>query len=69
MSIKFVHLAFIIICTLFSFFVGIWEVMAYTENSGGEHLGVGVFFVLLGIGLAIYGAHFFKKWRKAGFFL
>ncbi len=66
MSIKFFHLFFIVVCTLFSFGVGGWCVVTRGDTT---ILVTGIIFLLLGAGLAVYAVYFFKKWRKEGFFL
>jgi len=64
MSIKFVHLAFMTICTLFCLAVGIWGL---AKDAG--LLAIGLIFITSGLALFGYTIHFFRKWRNKGFFL
>jgi len=68
MSIKFFHLFFIVLCTLFSLAVGGFMVGGMSAG-GAANTAMGVLFLVLGVGLLVYAVHFYNKWKSAGFFL
>ena len=68
MSIKLFHLFFIVVCTLFSFAVGVWSIVNHGNTADNAVLVSGILFLILGCVLAVYGVFFFNKWKKTGFF-
>ena len=67
MSLKAFHLFFISISVLLSLAVGGWGIQSYLTNSDGVGILVGLFFILLGIGLLFYEMSFIRKFKHVSY--
>jgi heme A synthase len=64
MSLKAIHIVFIIASTLLSIFFGIWAVREFLGPEGGpEHLLYGVLSIAALVGLVFYGRYFLRKMK------
>ncbi len=59
MSLKHFHFLFIVVAALFCFGFGAWALMARDLDSGIR--GMGIFSLVLGLALTVYGIWFRKK--------
>lgn len=62
MSLKHFHVVFIVFAVLLSFGFGAWALMATGQSTGMR--GVGVFSLVLGAGLTVYGIWFYRKYAS-----
>ena len=67
MSLKAFHLFFISVSVLLSLAVGGWGIQSYLTNSDGVGILVGLFFILLGIGLVFYEMRFIRKFKHVSY--
>ena len=67
MSLKAFHLFFISISVLLSLAVGGWGIQSYLTNSDDVGILVGLFFILLGIGLVFYEMRFIRKFKHVSY--
>ena len=67
MSLKAFHLFFISVSVLLSLAVGGWGIQSYLTNSDGVGILVGLFFLLLGIGLMFYEMSFIRKFKHVSY--
>ena len=67
MSLKAFHLFFISVSVLLSLAVGGWGIQSYLTNSDGVGILVGLFFILLGIGLMFYEMSFIRKFKHVSY--
>ena len=67
MSLKAFHLFFISISVLLSLAVGGWGIQSYLTNSDDVGILVGLFFLLLGIGLVFYEMRFIRKFKHVSY--
>ncbi len=67
MSLKAFHLFFISVSVLLSLSVGGWGIQSYLTNSDGVGIRVGLFFILLGIGLLFYELRFIRKFKHVSY--
>ncbi|MGA7159360.1 MAG: hypothetical protein WBZ48_00020 [Bacteroidota bacterium] len=67
MSLKAFHVFFISVSVLLSFGVGGWGVQSYFSDSNDVGILVGIFFILLGVGLAYYEFKFIRKFKHVGY--
>ena len=64
MSLKTVHIAFIISATAVSFMFGLWALIRGMEDASGAMVGMGLIALICGIGLVLYGVTFWRKLRE-----
>ncbi len=69
MSLKAVHILFIIASTLLCFGFSAWAFQAYSNEEMGKtgHLAMAATSGLLGVGLLVYGRYFLKKLRHVSY--
>ena len=67
MSLKAVHIVFIIASTLLAFSLGGWLLYDYSSSKAKQDLVLGVLAVLGGFGLLWYGKYFLKKLKNIGY--
>lgn len=63
MSLKIVHLAFILCSLALSLFVGVWGVSSYRATGAILGLVLAMLFFLLGAGLAVYAPRYWAKMK------
>jgi hypothetical protein len=61
LSLRSFHLFFIAVSVLLAVWVGVWGVQSYLATKSTGDLALGVFFLVLGIGLLVYGRCVRKK--------
>lgn len=67
MSLKAFHIAFITLSSLVSFFCAAWGLWHYAAGEGMSSLAFGLFFLLGGIALIVYGIRFLRKLKGISF--
>jgi len=67
MSLKAFHLFFISVSVLLSFGIGGWGIQSYLTDSNDVGILVGLFFILLGVGLIIYEMRFIRKFKHVSY--
>jgi heme A synthase len=67
MSLKSIHVIFIVASIALAHFMGVWGVVTYMSPAGSAgHLLTGIIAFLVGAGLIVYAIAFVKKTRLAG---
>jgi hypothetical protein len=61
LSLRSFHLFFIAVSVLLAAWVGVWGVQSYLATRSAGDLALGVFFLVLGVGLLLYGRRVRKK--------
>lgn len=67
MSLKAFHLVFVVASILLGLGVGGWGIMEYRANGEISALIMGLIFLVMGIGLIIYGKRMLKKTKHIGY--
>lgn len=69
MSLKAIHLLFIIASTLLSFGFSAWALWSYSneEPRNMVNLIMGMVSAVLGVGLVVYGRYFLKKLKDVSY--
>jgi len=67
MSLKIVHVIFVIAATLLSFSVSAWSFISFRQQGGLTGLIFGVSWLLAGIGLVVYGRQIVRKLRSLSY--
>jgi hypothetical protein len=69
MSLKAVHILFILASTLLCFGFAAWAIASYLheEPRNTVNLGMGIFSAVLGVALVIYGRYFLKKLKDVSY--
>lgn len=69
MSLKAVHILFIIASTLLCFGFAAWSFQAYSNEELGKtgHLAMSIVSGILGVCLLVYGRYFLKKLRHVSY--
>ena len=67
MSLKAFHLVFVVASILLGLVVGGWGVMEYRANGEISALIMGLTFLIMGIGLILYGKRMLKKTEHIGY--
>jgi steroid 5-alpha reductase family enzyme len=63
LSLRSFHLFFIAASIVLAALVGVWGIQSWRATQSGSDLALGVFFLLVGIVLALYGVRVRKKLR------
>ena len=67
MSLRAVHILFIVASVLLALFMGGWGVVMFRSTTGsGGHLATGIVSLLMAAGLSVYAVGFVRKTRRAG---
>ena len=66
MSLKIVHLAFIVCSLALSLFVGVWGVSDYRAGGSTAGLVLAAMFFGLGVALAVYAPRYWAKMKDLG---
>ena len=61
MSLRTVHIVFIVFATALSFLLGIWALMRGIEDASGVMAGIGLISLIAGVILVLYGVTFWRK--------
>ena len=64
MSLKTVHIVFIISATVLSFLLGLWALKRGIEDASGTMTGIGMIALISGIVLVMYGVTFWRKIKR-----
>ncbi len=67
MSLKAFHLFFISVSVLLSLAVGGWGIQSYLTKSNDVGILVGLFFILLAVGLVLYELRFIRKFKHVSY--
>lgn len=68
MSLKAIHIVFILAATLLAFGFGAWALRGYFSYEAGQsYLVMGVTSVCSGFVLLVYGRYFLRKLRNIGY--
>ena len=69
MSLKAIHLLFIVVSTLLCFGFSAWAFWAYSNEDMGRqaNMVMGSVSVVIGVGLIVYGRYFLKKLRDVSY--
>ncbi len=67
MSLKAFHVVFISLSILLSLGVGGWGIQSFFSDSNDVGILVGLFFILLGLGLVYYELKFIRKFKHVGY--
>ena len=67
MSLKAFHVVFISLSILLSLGIGGWGIQSYFSDSNDVGVLVGLFFLLLGLGLVYYERKFIRKFKHVGY--
>ena len=64
MSLKVVHIVFIVASVLLAFGFGVWGVYVYAAGAAGAaYLAMGLAASVLGVGLVVYGIRLVQRFR------
>ena len=67
MSLKTIHILFIVASILLAVFMGIWAIVAFRSPLGSSgHLATGLVSCLVAMGLSLYAVSFVRKTRRIG---
>ena len=61
MSLRTVHIVFIVFATVLSFLLGLWALKRGIADASGVMAGIGVIALISGIVLVLYGVTFWRK--------
>lgn len=61
MSLRTVHIVFIVFATVLSFLLGLWALMRGIADASGVMMGIGLIALISGIILVLYGVTFWRK--------
>lgn len=64
MSLKTVHIIFIVSATAVSFLLGLWALIRGVADASGAMVGIGLIALACGVGLVLYGITFWRKIRE-----
>ncbi len=64
MSLKAVHLAFIVVSTALCVFFSVWSMMQYNTGHAGAMLGGSIAAMLAAAALVVYATRFLRKFRN-----
>ena len=63
MSLRAFHIVFVVVTTVLSLYVALWGIREYSQERSTTALGLGVLFLIMAVGLMIYGKKAFAKLR------
>lgn len=67
MSLKGVHILFIVLSVALTIMMGLWAARMYISSTGSiTHLGTAALSLLAGVALSVYAVKFIRKARKIG---
>ena len=67
MSLRAVHVLFIVASILLAIFMGVWGIVAFRSPLGSSgHLATGLVSCLVAMGLSLYAVSFVRKTRRIG---
>lgn len=64
MSLKTVHIVFIVLATALSFLLGLWALKRGIEDASSTMVGIGMIALISGIILVMYGVTFWRKIKR-----
>jgi len=67
MSLKAFHIAFISLSSLLAFGFGLWSFLDSSARGNTLYSGLGVFSLVAGAGLILYGIRFLRKLKDVSF--
>lgn len=67
MSLKAIHILFIVLSILLALGFGGWCMKSNLEQSNGTHVAFGLLSFAAAVGLMVYGAWFLRKLKHGGF--
>lgn len=63
MSLRAFHIVFVVVTIVLSLYVALWGIREFTQERSFMALTLGGLFLLMGIGLIVYGKKVFVKLR------
>lgn len=63
MSLRAFHIVFVVVTIVLSLYVALWGLREFTQERNFMALTLGTLFLLMGIGLIVYGKKVFVKLR------
>lgn len=67
MSLKAIHIFFIVVSIMLAVGFGIWEIIVYLDSGGMGRLVAAAASLLVAVGLFIYGKQFLRKLKHVGY--
>ena len=63
MSLRAFHIVFVIVTIVLSLYVALWGIREFSEERSASALTLGILFLVMAVGLMIYGKKAFTKLR------
>lgn len=63
MSLRAFHIVFVIVTIVLSLYVALWGIREFSEERSASALTLGILFLVMAVGLMIYGKKAFAKLR------
>ena len=63
MSLRAFHIVFVIVTIVLSLYVALWGIREFSEERSTSALTLGILFLVMAVGLMIYGKKAFTKLR------
>jgi ABC-type phosphate transport system permease subunit len=63
MSLRAFHIVFVVVTIVLSLYVALWGLREFTQERSFTALTLGALFLLMGVGLIVYGKKVFVKLR------
>ena len=67
MSLKALHVVFVVVSTLLALLFGGWAFLRYQDGAGGGYLATAVVALAAAVALVIYGRWFLKKLKGVSY--
>ena len=67
LSLKTLHIVFIIASTLITFGMGVWGVVQYSAEGRMDYLLMGILCLISGVALLVYGIRFLQKLKHISY--
>lgn len=67
MSLKAIHVLFVVVATLLMTGLGVWSLRQFMSAGGGATLALGLISLLAAIALVVYGVWFLKKTKGVSY--
>lgn len=63
MSLRAFHIVFVVVTIVLSLYVALWGIREFSEERSASALTLGILFLIMAVGLMIYGKKAFAKLR------
>jgi uncharacterized membrane protein len=64
MSLRAFHIVFVVVTIVLSLYVALWGIREFTQERSATALTLGVLFLLMAVGLMVYGKRTFRKLKE-----